>query len=222
MTELSPQFLAEKTWDLYQSHGVPIEVSEDILEKRGYTLDREYLANLIKKHQELSQSSSQGQFKSGVGTDSSKGKALHTTTHILHKVLRDTFGEEVRQMGSAITEEKARFDFNVEPSILDESKLGEIESQVQAIIDRGLMMDKEETTPTAAKEAGAIGLFGEKYGEKVTVYKLTDKAGHVYSMEFCAGPHITNTDEIGKFKILKKKSIGNGLSRLEFDVNKTA
>jgi alanyl-tRNA synthetase len=216
--QLTPQFLTQKTWDLYQTHGVPIEVSEDILNKNGLQLDKPFLDNLINEHQKLSQTTSAGQFKSGLGGDSAKTRALHTTTHILHKVLRDTFSEEVKQMGSAITEEKARFDFSLDSSLLTPEKLQEIQNQVQSVIDKNLKMDKIETTEEEARKMGAIGLFGEKYGAKVTVYTLEDEQGTVYSREFCGGPHITKTQEIGKFTILKKKSIGSGLVRLEFNV----
>jgi alanyl-tRNA synthetase len=217
-TKLSPQFLAEKTWDLYQTHGVPIEVSLDILEKNNLELDQELLDNLIESHQKLSQSNSAGQFKSGLGTDTNKTRALHTTTHILHQVLREIFSDQVRQMGSAITEEKARFDVSISANEIDESKLEQIQNQVQNIIDRGLQMVSTEMNPEQAKELGAIGLFGEKYGEQVTVYSLTDKENKVFSREFCGGPHVKNTSQVGKFKILKKKSIGSGLTRIEFDL----
>jgi alanyl-tRNA synthetase len=217
MTEHNPEFLAQKTWDLYQTHGVPIEVSEDILEKNGLKLDQDILNNLIADHQKLSQSTSAGQFKSGLGGDSAKTRKLHTTTHILHKILRDTFGDSLRQMGSAITDEKARFDFTFDRKI-EESELRELEQKVQAVIDLKLEMIKYEISQQEAREMGAIGLFGEKYGDIVSVYKLADNTGKSYSIEFCGGPHIENSKEIGKFKILKEKSVGQGLRRLEFDV----
>ncbi len=215
--ELTPQFLAQKTWDLYQTHGVPIEVSETILEEKGYKLDLDELNKLIEAHQKLSQTTSSGQFKSGLGENTEKTTRLHTTTHILHKVLKDTFGPEVRQMGSAITSEKARFDFVLEEK-MDEEKIREIEKRVQEIIDMHLKMDKKEMPEKEARDLGAIGLFGEKYGERVTVYTLEDDNHIVYSREFCGGPHVSTTDEIGKFKILKQKSIGQGLKRLEYNV----
>ncbi len=211
------KFLSHKIWDLYQTHGVPIEVSSDILEKNNLDYDYDYLEQLIEDHQKLSQTSSKGQFKSGLGQHNSKTKRLHTTTHILHKVLRDKFGENLRQMGSSITSEKARFDFSLENRI-EENELLEIEKQVQTIIDKNLAMTMVETSSSEARNMNAIGLFGEKYGDLVTVYTLADKDGNVYSREFCGGPHIENSSEIGKFKILKQKSIGSGLKRLEFDV----
>ena len=215
--DLTPKFLAEKTWDLYQTHGVPIEVSEDILKQKGLDLDSNYLKELITNHQKLSQETSAGQFKSGLGEDTSKTRKLHTTTHILHKVLRDMFGEDLKQKGSAITNEKARFDFTLDRR-LEDRELTELTKKIQEIIDQNLSMDKTEMSEKEARDLGAIGLFGEKYGEIVTVYSLQDKDGNVYSREFCGGPHIENTSEIGKFRVIKQKSIGQGLKRLEFDV----
>jgi alanyl-tRNA synthetase len=216
-TEFNPELLAQKTWDLYQTFGVPIEVSEEVIQTNGQDISSRELNRLIEQHQKLSQSTSAGQFKSGLGEDTDKTRKLHTTTHILHKILRDEYGENVRQKGSAITSEKARFDFTLDDKI-DEEAIKNIEQKVQAVIDRKLSMDKQEMTEPEARKLGAIGLFGEKYGEKVTVYTLSDGLGNVYSREFCGGPHVTNTREIGKFKILKQKSIGQGLKRLEFDV----
>lgn len=217
MKTLTPVELAEKTWDLYQTHGVPFEVSEDIIRSHGLELDTQYLNKLIEEHQSLSRTTSAGQFKSGLGGDSEKTRKLHTVTHILHQVLRSMFGENTKQMGSAITDDKARFDFSVEES-LTEAQIAEVKEKVQAIINQNLKMQKQEMSPNEAKELGAIGLFGEKYGDKVTVYTLQDDSSKVYSREFCGGPHVDNTSEIGKFEIIKQKSLGQGLKRLVFDV----
>ena len=217
MSQLTPQFLAQKAWDLYQTHGVPFEVSEDILEQNELKLDQDFLNKLIEEHQSLSRTTSAGQFKSGLGEQTDKTKKLHTATHILHVVLRHFFGDETKQMGSAITNEKARFDFSLERSFTPQ-ELDQIESEVQKLVDLKLQMNKIETTEKEAREMGAIGLFGEKYGDKVSVYSLQDETGKVYSREFCGGPHVANSSEIGKFKVLKQKSVGQGIRRLEFDV----
>jgi alanyl-tRNA synthetase len=215
--ELSPEFLTQKTWDLYQTHGVPIEVSQDLLEQNNLHLDPNLLEKLIEEHQKLSQTTSKGQFKSGLGQDTTKTRKLHTTTHILHQVLRTIFGNKIKQMGSSITNEKARFDFSFDRK-LEEKELTEISKKIQEIIDKNLEMKANETSPQEAQKLGAIGLFGEKYGESVTVYSLVGSDGVVYSREFCSGPHIKNSKEIGNFRILKQKSLGQDIKRLEFDV----
>jgi alanyl-tRNA synthetase len=217
-SKYSAQDLALKTWDLYQTHGVPLEVSEKELMSYGAEFDKEHLNGLIDAHQNLSQAQSKGQFKSGLGEDNSKTRKLHTVTHILHQQLREMFGDTVRQMGSAITSEKARFDFTLDRRLSDE-EIETLNSHVQQILQHKLRMQSVEMSPEQAKTLGAIGLFGEKYGDTVTVYTLEDESGNIYSREFCGGPHIDDQAKIEGFTILKQKSIGSGLKRLEFTVN---
>jgi alanyl-tRNA synthetase len=205
-------------WNLYQSAGVPFEVSEDVCDKNNLEFDFNLVEKLQIEHQNLSRTTSAGQFKSGLGENNDKTTKLHTTTHILHQVLRDIFGDSVQQKGSAITHEKARFDFTLEHKI-EEQDLKAIESKVQAIINLNLGMKNIETTESEARAMGAIGLFGEKYSDKVSVYSLLDGSGKAFSKEFCGGPHVSNTSEIGKFSILKEKSVSAGIRRLEFDVS---
>jgi alanyl-tRNA synthetase len=217
-TEFNSQKTAEIAWNLYQSAGVPFEVSEVVCEKNNLNFDFKLVEKLQTEHQNLSRTTSAGQFKSGLGENTGKTTRLHTTTHILHRVLRDKFGESVHQKGSAITDEKARFDFTLDHKIA-ESDLHEIEAKVQSIINLNLQMKNIETTEADARNMGAIGLFGEKYGDRVSVYSLVDNSDKSYSREFCGGPHINNTNEIGQFKIIKEKSVSAGVRRLEFDVS---
>ena len=217
-TLFDSQKTAAIAWNLYQSAGVPFEVSEDVCQKNDLDFDFNLVEKLQTEHQNLSRTTSVGQFKSGLGENNDKTTRLHTTTHILHQVLRDVFGENVQQKGSAITNEKARFDFTLEHKIQDQD-LQSIQSKVQAIIDKNLHMKIIQTTQVAATEMGAIGLFGEKYGDKVSVYLLVDDMGKPFSKEFCTGPHVVNTSEIGQFIILKEKSVSAGVRRLEFNVN---
>jgi alanyl-tRNA synthetase len=215
-SKMNPEELAKKSFDMYQSLGVPLELSEDILDQNLTPMNLEHLATLIEGHQQLSASTSQGQFKSGLGENTTRTTAMHTTTHILHQALRDIYGEGVRQMGSAITDEKARFDFSCDKDVNND--IEKIQNQVRGVIKSNLIMTKSEVSQAKAKEMGAIGLFGEKYGDIVTVYQLHDKLNHNYSIEFCGGPHISNTSEIAGFTILKVKSLGQGIKRIEFDV----
>jgi alanyl-tRNA synthetase len=208
--------LEKKAFDMYQSLGVPLELSEDILDKNLTPIDIDKLNKLIEQHQQLSTSTSTGQFKSGLGENNETTTQMHTATHILHKVLKNIYGDDVRQMGSAITSEKARFDFTCNEDISDD--LIKIETAVNDIIKLNLDMKNQELPLTKAREIGAIGLFGEKYGDVVSVYSLEDNTGKQYSVEFCGGPHIKNTSEIKNFKILKSKSLGQGIKRLEFVV----
>ncbi|MGL4759455.1 MAG: alanine--tRNA ligase-related protein [Patescibacteria group bacterium] len=208
--------LPKKAFDMYQSLGVPLELSEDILDSNNTPLDIHALNKLIENHQQLSNTTSTGQFKSGLGESNETTTQMHTATHILHSVLRGMYGEDTRQMGSAITTEKARFDFSCDQEITND--LNTIEIKVNDIINLNLTMKREEVPLQQAREMGAIGLFGEKYGEIVSVYTLSDSANKNYSIEFCGGPHIMNTKEIKNFKIQKIKSLGQGVKRIEFTV----
>lgn len=214
----SSDALTTKAWDLYQSHGVPFEVSEEQVEVAGFVIDAQKLHSLIEEHQNKSASVSAGQFKSGLGGDTAQTRKLHTTTHILHAVLRQLFGSEVRQIGSAITDEKGRFDVTITQDITPEDH-ARIMTKVQDIITMGAPVTREEMTEQEARQLGAIGLFGEKYPERVTVYSIISPEGSVISREFCGGPHANNTGEIGTFSLAKIKSIGQGRKRFEFTVS---
>jgi alanyl-tRNA synthetase len=220
---LDKKNIEENVWNLYQSHGVPLELSESILEANGFSVNNTKLLNFIEKHQEISNTIEKGDFKSGLISDSPKTVAMHTVTHIIHSILRELYGngvgDEVRQMGSSITDQKARFDFSCSDKILLNPE--DISCKVNEVVNKNLIMSMEETTPEKAKLEGAIGLFGEKYGSKVTVYTLSDQTGKVYSKEFCTGPHIDNTKNISKVNILKVKSLGAGVKRIEFDIELT-
>ena len=206
---------AQLTFDLYQTHGVPLELSQDILKTKGVVLEYNILEALLHEHQNKSQSDSTSQFKGGLAEHNEYTTKLHTATHILHHNLREMFGNDVKQMGSAIKSDKARFDFSFSRR-LEEDEMNILTQKIQHVIDLGLKVEKKEMPTDQARELGAIGLFGEKYGERVTVYTILDDKGNVYSREFCGGPHVANTEEIGTFEIIKQKSVGQGVKRIEF------
>ena len=211
--EMASEVATNTAWNLYQTHGVPFEVSQSECKLHGVFIDVEQLEMLIEQHQKQSQDASSGQFKSGLGAQSDKTRRLHTATHILHAVLREMFGDEVRQVGSAITDQKARFDVTVGDAVDAE----QVRAAVQKIIDTAALVTKAEMTEVEARKLGAIGLFGEKYPPVVTVYTI-EKDGVVYSREFCGGPHADNANELGQFVLLKVNSIGSGRKRFEFDI----
>ena len=212
------EFLAKQAFDLYQTHGVPLELSHDILREAGLEVDETVLEAELTKHQEKSKQDAAESFKGGLATHDARTTAMHTATHLLHQKLREMFGPEVKQMGSAIKSEKARFDFTLDRRLTEE-EVTKLTTEVQTLIDAALEVHKAEMTPDEARALGAIGLFGEKYGERVTVYTVQDAAGQAFSREFCGGPHVENTRDIGRFEILKQKSVGQGVKRVEFTVN---
>jgi alanyl-tRNA synthetase len=202
-------------WDLYQSSGVPFEVSEEESSKHNYNIDIESLHLMIEEHAKQSQSSGIGQFKSGLADDSVHVTKLHTATHILHAVLRKLYGTEVKQNGSALTATKGRFDVSIPLDTIIDKNI--IANEVQNIINSNSNISKDLMKSIDAINSGAIGLFGEKYPEEVSVFTISN-SGNVYSKEICTGPHVTNTRECGKFNLIKISSIGSGKKRFEFNL----
>ena len=133
----------------------------------------------------------------------------HSATHLVHKALQEVLGEHVHQAGSLVTADQLRFDFS-HFDALTEQELAQIEEQVNRQILEGLPVEIVEMSLQAAKELGAMALFGQKYGERVRVVNMGD-----YSRELCGGTHVANTALIGQFRLLAESSIGSGLRRLE-------
>lgn len=133
----------------------------------------------------------------------------HSATHILHKVLKEVLGDHVNQAGSLVTPERLRFDVTHFEAITKE-ELKVIEEKVNDIILESLNITCENMSISDAKNKGAMALFGEKYGEEVRVVSMGD-----YSIELCGGTHLTNTSQIGMFKILSEGGVAAGVRRIE-------
>ncbi|MDD4556185.1 MAG: alanine--tRNA ligase [Alphaproteobacteria bacterium] len=198
---------------LYDTYGFPLEFTEEIALEHGLKVDSKGFDALFAEHQEKSRKGAEKKFKGGLADSSEETTKLHTTTHILHKVLRDLLGDHVAQKGSNITAERLRFDFSFERKVTPE-ELAIVEERVNEVISRDLPVSMEEMSFEEAQKAGAIGLFANKYDiEKVKVYSIGD-----FSMEVCGGPHVEHTAEIGKFKILKEESSSAGVRRIKASV----
>jgi len=166
--------------------------------------------NECKIHQELSRTATQGRFKSGLADNSEQVTKLHTATHLLNQALREVLNKpDIYQKGSNITPERLRFDFNF-PRKLTNEELEKVEEWVNKRINEKLDVTCETKSLEQAKQLGAHGVFKDKYGEKVKVYKIGN-----CSIEICAGPHVSNTKELGKFKIIKEESIAAGIRRIK-------
>jgi len=195
---------------LYQSYGIPIEVTKEIVSKWGSDVDEEGFKQELKKHQELSRTATAGRFKSGLADHSDSTTKLHTAAHLLLAALRKVLkNDTIIQKGSNITPERLRLDFSF-PRKLTEDEIKKTEDLVNKQIQKNQEVKKEEMSPQEAKKSGAVGSFDEKYGDKVSIYSVGN-----FSKEICAGPHVKNTKEIGKFKIKKEESVGAGARRIK-------
>ena len=141
-------------------------------------------------------------------------KKNHSATHLLHASLRNNLGKHVAQKGSLVNDDKLRFDFSHNKSIDKESIL-KITNEVNQIISQSSKVITEVKTQEDAVRDGAMALFGEKYGDEVRVVSMGKKNEDVYSMELCGGIHVSNTNEIQKFHIIKEESIASGIRRIE-------
>jgi len=194
---------------LYQSYGFPIEMIKELAEEKGSNIDEKGFEKELKKHQELSRKSTKGKFSAGLADTSEQTAKYHTATHLLHKALKVVLEKDVQQRGSNITKERLRFDFNFARKLTEE-EIEKIENLINKEIEKNLSISYEEMPYKKAVKSGALSYFREKYPEIVKVYSVGD-----FSKEICAGPHVKNTKELGKFKIIKEESVAAGIRRIK-------
>lgn len=205
------QLSGKLLFDLFQTHGLPFEVAQDLLEQWGKKIDKEIKEEYEKefeKHQRLSRKGAEKKFAGGLADHSEETTKLHTATHLLHQALREILGVHVKQAGSNITPKRLRFDFSHSKKLTEE-EIKKVEKLVNEKIDQNLKVSWRIMTPEEAKKEGALAFFEKKYEEKVKVYSIDD-----WSKEICGGPHVDFTGVLGKFKILKEESAGAGSRRI--------
>jgi len=223
--EITPQTV----FSLYQSDGLPYEVMRDFIEEasgKQFPVTYQDFEREFRKHQEISRAGTEkkfgghgllldtGELKAANEDELGKVTRLHTATHLLQAALRKVLGDEVKQMGSDITAERTRFDFSF-PRKVTKEELSRIEELVSEAIRRDLVMEAKKMPYHEAVKTGALYFFKEKYPDEVHVYSAYDpKSGEVFSREFCGGPHVQHTGEIGVFKILKEESSSAGVRRI--------
>ncbi len=208
----------ESTFKLYETYGLPLEVTEEILLEKGITLtERDSFFEAQKKHQEKSRTASKGLFKGGLADTSEMSVKYHTATHLLLTALRKVLGDHVYQMGSNITPERLRLDFPNESKLTPE-QVKEVEDIVNIAIKKELDISYEEKSKEEAleiiKQESSSTSFIEKYGDKVKVYYVGPK-DNPFSTEICNGPHVENTRELTKLKIVKQENVGAGVKRIK-------
>ena len=194
---------------LYTTYGFPIEMTREIAKEKKLELNEKEFEKEFEKHQNLSRTAAAGKFKSGLADNSEQTTKLHTATHLLLQALKDVLSKDIEQRGSNITPERIRFDFNF-PRKIERKELDKIEDLVNKKIKENLPVNMQEMKLEDAKKKGVSGVFEHKYGNIVKVYTIGK-----YSKELCAGPHVKNTKELGKFKIIKEESSSSGVRRIK-------
>ncbi len=196
-------------FNLYETYGFPIEMTEEIAKERGIEVDTSNFKQLFAEHQEKSKQGSDQKFKGGLSDASVETARLHTATHLMQAGLQKYVNANIRQKGSNITPERLRFDFNCDHKLTDE-EIKKVEDFVNEAIKSEIPVVVEELTPAQAHASGALGVFDDRYGDIVTVYTIGN-----LSKEICCGPHATNTKELHHFKIVKEESSSAGVRRIK-------
>lgn len=218
MSAKDPNYVPDKTisgksaFRLFDTYGFPIEFTIEIAQEKGYNVDVDGYNEAYKQHQELARTASAGQFKGGLSDTSDATVHLHTACHLLLAGLRKMFGTSVEQKGSNITPERLRFDFNHDEKLTDE-QIKQLEDFVNSAIAKKIPVERLEMTFGEAKAKGGYGVHKANDQEMVSVYKIGD-----VDFQICGGPHVKNTEELGKFVITKEQSSSAGIRRIRAEL----
>jgi alanyl-tRNA synthetase len=208
---------------LYDTYGFPLELSVEEAFKLGITLDPDWQQQFDAKmteQRERSRTATKGEFKGGLGGQTEQHKKYHTATHLMYESLRRVLGDHVVQHGSNITEERLRFDFS-HPEKVTPEQLKQVEDMVNQQIGKDLTVSWQEyPTKVAREEMGALGQFGDRYGDTIKVYKMiADGEDKPFSFEICGGPHVEHTGQLAeggkRFKVIKEESSSAGIRRIK-------
>ena len=201
---------ADAAFHLYDTYGFPIELTCELASEKGLDVDVDGFHERFKKHQELSRAGAENKFKSGLAGTSEIETKYHTATHLLNAALKIVLNDKnIHQMGSNITPERMRFDFNFDRKLTDEEKKS-LEDLINSWISEDLKVTKSEMSKIDAVKSGAEAMFIEKYPEVVSVYTIGD-----VSKEICTGPHVESTSELHHFKIVKEEASSAGVRRIK-------
>jgi len=202
-------------FNIFSTYGFPFEMIEEELQKEGLKkgVSKKEFDEELKRHQELSRTSAAGKFKGGLADHSDAATKLHTATHLLLAALRKVLGDHVWQKGSNITPERLRLDFS-HPDKLTPGQLSAVSDLVNRAIQENLPVSCETMPLEQAREIKAMGVFESKYSQEVKVYTVGE-ATRPFSREICGGPHVTNTAELGHFRIVKEEASSAGVRRVK-------
>jgi alanyl-tRNA synthetase len=204
-------------FDLYQNYGFPWELSLEMATEMGMVINHHEYDKELSLHKEKSRTAASGMFKGGLADQSVETTRLHTAHHLLLAALQCVVDPNIKQKGSNITGERLRIDVNLDRKLTPQ-EIEKVEALVNQKIAESLPVVRVDMNKEEAEKIGAQMEFGKKYPDLVSVYFVGSTADH-FSAEFCGGPHVTNTKEIGengkKFKLVKDENIGSGLRRFK-------
>jgi len=198
---------------LFTTYGFPIELTAEIAKERGITLDMDAVKAKMEEHQALSRAGAAQKFAGGLADTAEQTVRYHTAHHLLLKALQIVLGKDVHQRGSNITSERLRIDFSYGAKMTDEQK-AEVEKIVNEKIGEALPVIRTDMPKAEAEKLGAEREFGANYPDIVSVYSV-GPLDNAFSIEFCGGPHVSNTRELGHFKILKEEASSAGVRRIK-------
>ncbi|MBO5714036.1 MAG: alanine--tRNA ligase, partial [Clostridia bacterium] len=199
----------KQAFRLYDTYGFPLELTVELAEDLGFTVDADGFNESFKAHQEISKAQA-GSAKGGLTEQTETTTKYHTATHILLAGLRKMFGTGTEQKGSNITEERLRFDFNLDHKMTDE-ELATLENFVNEVISKKIDVVKTELAYKDAVSKGAYGVFtAESDDQIVSIYSIDG-----VDVQICGGPHVANTGDLGTFKIKKEESSSAGVRRIK-------
>jgi alanyl-tRNA synthetase len=216
------QISGKQAFKLFESYGFPLEMTSELAIENGLTVDLKGFEEAYKAHQDLSRAGAEQKFKGGLADTGEMSTKYHTATHLLHAALRKVLGTHVEQRGSNITADRLRFDFS-HPEKLTEAEKQKVADLVNLAIQKDFAINCEEMSVAEAKNKGAIGIFEDKYGNRVKVYSVGDKdaepsadSGSIaFSREICGGPHVERTGLLGRFRIKKEEAVSSGIRRIK-------
>lgn len=199
---------------LATTYGFPIELTLELAQEKNKEIDVAGFHVQMKAHQEASRKGAEQKFKGGLANTSDVTVKLHTAHHLLLAALQKVLGPEVHQRGSNITEERLRIDFSFDRKMTDEEKKA-VEDQVNEWITANHKVCRREMPREEAEKIGAEMEFGTKYPDIVNVYFIEDENGTAISKEFCGGPHVEQTSDLGTFHIQKEEAVAAGIRRIK-------
>lgn len=210
----SDKISGSEAFVLFSTYGFPFEMTQEMATEKGMQVDKNSFYEELAKHQELSRAGADKKFKGGLLSTGENETKYHTASHLLLAALKEVLGGHVEQRGSNITPERLRLDFS-HPQKMTDGQKKEVEILVNKKIVAALPVTWEEMSLEEARQKQASGVFDDRYGGMVKVYRIGEKFGEAFSLEICGGPHVENTSTLGNFQIIKEESVSQGVRRIK-------